>query len=109
MRYTVELQACPHFGTRIDPIWGRVFTEDTNHEENFSAQEASAQGSSWLSDPHEHQERPQGHQCSPCKGPQEPDRLIQQALSEGSGAELNMRKKAADIGLAALFFYFRAV
>ena len=43
------------------------------------------------------------------KGPQEPDRLIQQALSEGSGAELNMRKKAADIGLAALFFYFRAV
>ena len=29
-----------------------------NHEENFSAQEASAQGSSWLSDPHEHQERP---------------------------------------------------
>ena len=32
MRYTVELQACPHFGTRIDPIWGRVFTEDTNKE-----------------------------------------------------------------------------
>ena len=109
MRYTVELQACPQSGTDQDPIPGISFYGGYNHEENFSAQEASAQGSSWLSDPHEHQERPQGHQCSPCKGPQEPDRLIQQALSEGSGAELNMRKKAADIGLAALFFYFRAV
>ena len=25
MRYTVELQACPHFGTRIDPIPGISF------------------------------------------------------------------------------------
>ena len=25
VRYTVELQACPHFGTRIDPITGDEF------------------------------------------------------------------------------------
>ena len=66
VRYTVELQACPHFGTRNTPSSGTSFYGGYNHEENFSAQEASSQGSSWLSDPHEHQERPQGHQCSPC-------------------------------------------
>ena len=58
MRYTVELQACPQSGTTSDPIPGISFYGGYNHEENFSAQEASAQGSSWLSDPHEHQERP---------------------------------------------------
>ena len=58
MRYTVELQACPQSGTDQDPIPGISFYGGYNHEENFSAQEASAQGSSWLSDPHEHQERP---------------------------------------------------
>ena len=92
MRYTVELQACPQSGTTSDPIPGISFYGGYNHEENFSAQEASAQGSSWLSDPHEHQEWPQGHQCSSCKGPQEPDCLIS-AFMTGSGAEMNMRTK----------------
>ena len=92
VRYTVELQACPHFGTRNTPSSGTSFYGGYNHEENFSAQEASSQGSSWLSDPHEHQERPQGHQCSSCKGPQEPDCLIPRFMTR-SGAEPNMRTK----------------
>ena len=106
MRYTVELQACPQSGTDQDPIPGISFYGGYNHEENFSAQEASAQGSSWLSDPHEHQERPQGHQCSPCKGPQEPDRLIQLRWAMGPAQNWTCAQKAADIELAVFFFIF---
>ena len=37
MRYTVELQACPQFGTRNTPLPGTSFYGGYNHEENFSA------------------------------------------------------------------------
>gem|GEM_PF-5754269 len=37
-------------------------------------------------------QRKEVHQCSPCKGPQEPDCLIS-ALQVRSGAEMNMRTK----------------
>ena len=104
VRYTVELQACPHLGLTEWPQSGDEFLRRIqNHEENFSAQEASAQGSSWLSDPHEHQERPQGHQCSSCKGPQEPDCLIWARVAMGQ-RRTEHAQKTADIELAVFFF-----
>lgn len=36
MRYTVELQACPHLGLKeADPIQGTSFTEDTTMKRTF--------------------------------------------------------------------------
>ena len=43
VRYTVELQACPHFGTRIDPIPGTSFYGgNTPWRELFSPRSVSA-------------------------------------------------------------------
>lgn len=103
MRYTVELQACPHLGLKeADPIQGTSFYGGYHYEENLSAQEASAQAGPRLPDPHEHQERPQGHRCPPCKGPQEPDCLILHQLWAQGAAQEMMRKKTADIELGGL-------
>lgn len=94
MRYTVELQACPHLGLReADPIPGTSLYGGYHYEENLSAQEASAQAGPRLSDPHEHQERPQGHRSPPCKGPQEPDCLIPHRFWAPGAAQGMMRKK----------------
>ena len=98
MRYTIKSQACPlcphctgthHRGARPTsrtPHPGGKTLGGTYYEENFPAQEAPAQAGPRLSDPYEHQEWPQGHQCPPCQGPQEPDCLMADCRRRGRSA-----------------------
>lgn len=84
--------------SRKTPYPGDESNGGKEHEENVPAQEASAQGSPRLPVPYEHQERPQGHQCSPRKGPQEPDRLIRLSDRKLRHTELNKRRKKVTDG-----------
>ena len=82
------------------PLFGGL-SGGTENEKNFPAQEASAERGSWLPAAYEHQERPQGHQCSPRQGPQEPDCLIFfEKIKTAIALEKKVTKK-----LVALFFH----
>ena len=103
VRYTVELQACPHFGTRIDPITGDEFLRRIQPwRELFSPRSVSARKfmafwPAWA---------PRTAARSSMLAVQRAARawLSDPALLTGPGAEMNMRTKDRWYWIGGLIF-----